>query len=55
MIARLGAALGLAGFDGSYDPRRTSQALAAAVPAFSGASLAALGDGGRPLAGSADA
>ncbi len=48
---RIGAALGLAGFEGAWDPRAVSHALAAAVPAFAGCELDAVGPGGRPLSG----
>jgi NADH-quinone oxidoreductase subunit G len=52
VLARLGAALGLAGFDGRYDPRDVSAALARSVPAFAEASLGAVGSAGRPLVAS---
>ncbi|HXV36129.1 MAG TPA: 2Fe-2S iron-sulfur cluster-binding protein [Myxococcota bacterium] len=50
VIARLGAALGLAGFDARYDVREVSRALAAAQPEFAGIDLDSLGAGGRVLA-----
>ncbi len=50
VIARLGAALGLAGFDGTYDPVRTLAELASAEPAFSGMDADSIGSLGRPLA-----
>ena len=52
VLSRLGAALGLEGFDGKWDVREVSRAMAAARPAFQGCDLASLDDGGRPLAGS---
>jgi len=48
-IARLGAALGLPGFDGVWDARGVSAALASSVPAFAGCDLESVGPGGRPL------
>ncbi len=53
VIAKLGAALGLEGFDGSYDARQVARDLAAAIPAFAGIDLDSVGDEGRVLAGSA--
>ena len=50
LIARLGAALGLPGFDGRWEVREISEALAAAVPEFAGAGLDEVGAGGKPLA-----
>jgi predicted molibdopterin-dependent oxidoreductase YjgC len=50
LLARLGAALGLPGWDGRFDAREVSKALSASVPAFAGIDLDSLGDGGRPLA-----
>jgi predicted molibdopterin-dependent oxidoreductase YjgC len=47
VLARIGAALGLEGFDGSYDPRDTSRELAQREPAFAGAHLGAVGRGGQ--------
>jgi NADH-quinone oxidoreductase subunit G len=47
VLARIGAALGLEGFDGSYDPRATSRELAQREPAFAGAHLGAVGRGGQ--------
>jgi NADH-quinone oxidoreductase subunit G len=49
VLAALGAALGLAGFDGRFDPREVSKAMAESVPAFARASLDAVGDGGATL------
>jgi NADH-quinone oxidoreductase subunit G len=49
VLARLGAALGLPGFDGSYDPRAVSKELAESVPAFANLGLDAVGDEGAPL------
>ncbi len=54
VLAKLGALLDLEGFDGSYDVRAVSKALAQAIPSFSGASLDAVGDQGRPLAEAGD-
>jgi len=54
LLAALGAALGLPGFDGRFDPLEASKALAESVPAFAGASLDSVGDGGTPLAGGGD-
>jgi len=51
VLAALGAALGLPGFDGRFDAHEVSKALAEAVPAFAGASLDAVGPGGAPLSG----
>ena len=51
LLVRLGAALGLPGWGGGYDPRAVSRELAAAVPAFSGIDLDTLSDAGQPLAG----
>jgi NADH-quinone oxidoreductase subunit G len=47
VVAKLGALLGLDGFDGSWEVREVSKALAEAVPAFAGAHLDAVGDQGR--------
>jgi NADH-quinone oxidoreductase subunit G len=55
ILWRLGAALGLEGFDGRYDAREISKALAAAVPAFAGIDLESIGDAGLPLSGAGDA
>jgi NADH-quinone oxidoreductase subunit G len=52
VLAALGKALGLPGFDGRFDPHEASKALAQSVPAFANASLDAVGPGGAPLAGS---
>jgi NADH-quinone oxidoreductase subunit G len=49
VLAAIGAALGLAGFDGSFDPHAVSKAMSESVPAFANASLATVGDGGAPL------
>jgi NADH-quinone oxidoreductase subunit G len=51
VIARLGQALGLEGFDGRFDPREVSRALAASHPDFAGLDWDGVGDTGRPLAG----
>jgi predicted molibdopterin-dependent oxidoreductase YjgC len=53
VVAKLGAALGLDGFDGSYDARQVARDLAAANPVFAGIDLDSVGDAGRPLADSA--
>jgi predicted molibdopterin-dependent oxidoreductase YjgC len=50
VLSKLGAALGLEGFDGSYDVRAVGRELAAANPAFAGIDLDTVGDGGRSLA-----
>ena len=50
VLTRLGASLGLAGFDQKWDVRAVSRALAAAFPAFSGRDVAEVGDLGKPLA-----
>ena len=55
VLARLGAALGLAGFDGKFDAREMSKRLAADVPAFAGVDVDSVGDGGAPLASGASA
>lgn len=52
VLAKLGAALGLDGFDGSYDARQVARDLAAANPAFEGIDLDSVGDTGCPLADS---
>jgi NADH-quinone oxidoreductase subunit G len=51
ILARLGAALGLAGFDGQHDVRAVSKVLADTVEAFSGIHIDSVGDGGRLLVG----
>jgi NADH-quinone oxidoreductase subunit G len=51
VLAALGSALGLAGFEGGYDVFAVSKALAQSVPAFVNAALDAVGPGGVPLAG----
>ncbi len=51
VLWRLGAELGLDGFEGGYDVRAVSKALAEAVPAFRGLDLDAVGEGGAPLHG----
>jgi predicted molibdopterin-dependent oxidoreductase YjgC len=53
LLARLGAALGLPGFDGRFDAREVSKALSSSVPAFAGIDLDSVGDDGRPLAAGA--
>jgi NADH-quinone oxidoreductase subunit G len=54
VLRKLGAALGLDGFDGPYDPRAVSREMASAVPAFAGIDLDSLGEEGAVLAGSPD-
>jgi NADH-quinone oxidoreductase subunit G len=51
VIAKLGAALGLEGFDGSYDVRAVSKQLAEENAAFADVHLGSVGDQGRPLGG----
>ena len=50
VIAQLGAALGLEGFDGRFEPREVSRELAASHPAFAGLDWDSVGGGGRPIA-----
>jgi NADH-quinone oxidoreductase subunit G len=50
LVSQLARALGLEGFDGTFDPRAVSLALAEALPAFAGTSFDALSDAGRRLA-----
>jgi NADH-quinone oxidoreductase subunit G len=52
VLCALGAALGLEGFDGSYDPSAVSKEMASAVPAFEGLDLDSLGPEGADLPGS---
>jgi NADH-quinone oxidoreductase subunit G len=52
VLAAIGHALGLPGFDGHYDAHEASKALAQSVPAFAGASLDAVGPGGAALGSS---
>jgi len=49
-LSALGAALGLEGFDGRYDAREVSKALATQVPAFAGCDFDSVGAGGAQLA-----
>jgi NADH-quinone oxidoreductase subunit G len=49
ILAHLGAALALEGFDGSYDVREISKQLSQSVPAFDGIDLETVGDQGREL------
>jgi NADH-quinone oxidoreductase subunit G len=49
-LSRLGAALGLPGFDGRFEPREVAKQLSASVPAFAGVDFDSVGDAGRPLA-----
>ena len=51
VVARLGALLGLEGFEAGYDVRAVSRALAAAVPAFEGVHLDSVGEAGASLDG----
>jgi NADH-quinone oxidoreductase subunit G len=53
VLAKLGAALGLDGFDGSHDAHQVARDLAAANPEFAGIDLDSVGDAGCPLADSA--
>ncbi|HEY5656869.1 MAG TPA: hypothetical protein VIY27_03680, partial [Myxococcota bacterium] len=55
IISRLGAALGLGGFDGRFDVWEVGKALSASVPAFEGVDLETVGDTGRALATAGDA
>ncbi|MGH0029597.1 MAG: 2Fe-2S iron-sulfur cluster-binding protein [Myxococcota bacterium] len=56
VLARLGAAMGLEGFDGAaWNVRQISKALGASAPALLGRDLDAVGDAGLPLAGGEDA
>lgn len=50
VLSRLGALLGLAGFDGKYDVRALSRALGEANPVFRGIDLETVGDQGAPTA-----
>ena len=50
VVARLGAALGLPGFDGDWSPGEVSRSLSESVDDFAGVHLGNVGDGGRPLA-----
>ena len=45
-LSALGAALGLEGFDGRYDAREVSKALATQGPAFAGCDFESVGAGG---------
>jgi NADH-quinone oxidoreductase subunit G len=49
VLAALGHALGLPGFDGHFDAHEASKALAQTVRAFANTSLDAVGPGGAPL------
>jgi NADH-quinone oxidoreductase subunit G len=51
VIAQLGQALGLEGFDGRFDPREVSRALAASHPDFAGLDWDSVGETGCPLVG----
>ncbi len=50
ILARIGHALGLAGFDGRFDPREESKRLGADHPAFVGIDWNSVGESGRSLA-----
>jgi NADH-quinone oxidoreductase subunit G len=50
IVSRLGAALGLDGFDGRFDVWEVGKALSAALPAFEGVDLESVGAAGRALA-----
>jgi NADH-quinone oxidoreductase subunit G len=54
VLSRLGVALGLAGFEGDYDPRAVSREIASSVPAFAGIDLDSLGEEGAVLVGWSD-
>ena len=54
VLWRLGAALGLAGFEAAFDVRAASKALAQASPAFAGIDIDSLGPEGTPLHRKAD-
>jgi NADH-quinone oxidoreductase subunit G len=54
VLTRLGAELGLEGFEGGYDPRAVSREIASSVPAFEGIDLDCLGEEGAVLEGSPD-
>jgi predicted molibdopterin-dependent oxidoreductase YjgC len=54
VIEKLGALLGLDGFEGAYEVRAASKALSEALPAFAGVHLGTLGDQGRALADAAE-
>ncbi len=54
VISLLGAALGLAGFDGSWDVAAVSAELARSQPRFAGIDLASVGRGGRNIANAED-
>jgi NADH-quinone oxidoreductase subunit G len=54
VLSRLGAALGLEGFEGVYDPRAVSREIARSVPAFEGIDLDSLSGEGAVLEGSSD-
>ncbi len=49
-LSRLGALLGLAGFDAEFDVREVSRSLGEANPAFRGIDLESVGDQGLPVA-----
>jgi NADH-quinone oxidoreductase subunit G len=51
VLDRLGAALGLEGFGGGFDPSRASREISQTVSAFRGVDLGSVGDGGLLLAG----
>jgi NADH-quinone oxidoreductase subunit G len=50
ILWRLGAALGLSGFEGSFDARAVSKELGQRWPVFAGLDWESVGDDGRPLA-----
>jgi NADH-quinone oxidoreductase subunit G len=50
VLTRLGASLGLEGFEAKWDVRAVSRNLAAELPAFAGKDLASVGELGKPLA-----
>jgi NADH-quinone oxidoreductase subunit G len=55
ILAQIGAALGLEGFDGSHDAGDVSRELARTRPAFAGVDLESVGSAGRVLAETAPA
>jgi NADH-quinone oxidoreductase subunit G len=55
VLQRLGAALGLAGFDGGWDAAAVSRELAESEPRFAGTEWQSLGSAGRELGGAASA
>ncbi len=54
VLSRLGAALGLSGFEGPYDPRAVSREIAATLPAFAGIDLDSLSGEGAAIKGASE-